>query len=179
MTDELDRKLILELQKDGRKGYVDLASELGVVEGTVRKRVKHLVDRDIIKIVAVPNLRELGYGFVSIMGLQVSVADLRRVATNLAQNQHVCFLAFVTGRFDLIAFIVTRTSEEYSRFWEKELSTIPGVLRTEAFVNLDIIKGSVSLLDTIELVRNLDISSVSKTRKSVTRFPTKHTRDEI
>ena len=34
MTDELDRKLILELQKDGKKGYVDLAGGLGVVEGS-------------------------------------------------------------------------------------------------------------------------------------------------
>lgn len=163
MIDALDQKLILELQEDGRKGYVDLASELGVVEGTVRKRVKHLLDRDIIRIVAVPNLRKLGYGFVSIMGLQVSVADLRRVATNLARNQHVCFLAFVSGRFDLIAIIVTRSQEEYSRFWESELSTIPGILRTEGLVNLDIIKGSACLLDTIGLVRNLDISSLSKT----------------
>ncbi len=158
MVDELDRKLILELQKDGRKGYVDLASGLGVVEGTVRKRIKHLLGRNIIKVVAVPNLRELGYGFVTIMGLQVSVADLRRVATNLAQNPHVCFLAFVTGRFDLIAIIATRSPEEYSHFWESELSTIPGVLRTEGFVNLDIIKGSAGLLDTIELVRNLKFS---------------------
>ena len=165
MTDELDRKLVLELQKDGKKGYVDLASGLGVVEGTVRKRVKHLLDRNIIEIVAVPNLRKLGYGFVSILGLQVSVADMRRVATKLAQNQHVCFLAFVTGGFDLIAIVVTRSPEEYSHFWESELATIPGVLRTEAFVNLDIIKGSASLLDTIELVRNFDIPPPTKTRK--------------
>jgi len=163
MIDALDQKLILELQKEGRKGYVDLASELGVVEGTVRKRVKRLLDRDVIKIVGVPNLRSLGYGFVSIMGLQVSVADLRRVATNLARNQHVCFLAFVSGRYDLIAIIVTHSQEEYSRFWESELSTIPGILRTEGLVNLDIIKGSASLLDTIGLVRDLDISSGSKT----------------
>ncbi|MFQ6122470.1 MAG: Lrp/AsnC family transcriptional regulator [Dehalococcoidales bacterium] len=170
MMDELDRKLILELQKDGRKGYVDLASKLGVVEGTVRKRVKHLLDRNIMKIVAVPNLSELGYRFVSIMGLQVSVADLRKVATNLAQNPHVCFLAFVTGRFDLIAIIVTRSSEEYSHFWERELSTIPGILRTEGFVNLDIIKGSAGLLDTTHLVRNFDIPTPSKAQKSANRL---------
>jgi len=172
MNDELDRKLIQELQKDGRKGYVDLASELGVVEGTVRRRVKRLVDRDIIKIVAVPNVRKLGYGFVCIMALQVSITDLRRVATNLAQNEHVCFLAFVTGRFDLMAIIVARSPEEYSHFLESELYAIPGVLRTEAFVNLDVIKGSASLPDTTQLVRNFGISSRGKTGKSVTRHPT-------
>lgn len=159
MYDELDRKLIQELQENGRKSYVDLASNLGVVEGTVRRRVKHLVDRDIIKIVAVPNVRRLGYGFVCIMALQVSITDLRRVAENLAQNEHVCFLAFVTGRYDLMAIIVARSPEEYSHFLQSELYHIPGVVRTEAFVSLDVIKGSASLLDTTQLIRKLDISS--------------------
>ena len=71
MVDDLDRKLIEELQENGRKAYIDLARKLGVVEGTVRKRIKHLLAKDVIKIVAVPNVRKLGYGFISIMGLQV------------------------------------------------------------------------------------------------------------
>ncbi|MCL0095925.1 AsnC family transcriptional regulator [Dehalococcoidia bacterium] len=45
MIDELDRKLIQELQRSSRQSYVDLARMLGVVEGTVRKRVKDLQDR--------------------------------------------------------------------------------------------------------------------------------------
>ena len=163
MVDDLDRKLIHELQKNGREVYVDLARKLGVVEGTVRKRVKHLLDRGIIKIVAVPNVRELGYGFTSIMGLQVRMEDLRKVAEKLAQNQHVCYLAFVTGRYDLMAIVVTQSPEELSRFIEKEVSAIPSILRTETFVNLDIIKGAAGLIDTIQLVRNFDTSSMRKT----------------
>ena len=45
MLDELDTKLIKELQKSGRQGYVALAKLLGVVEGTVRKRVKNRLFR--------------------------------------------------------------------------------------------------------------------------------------
>ena len=167
MDDELDKELIQELQKDGRKGYVDLASKLNVTEGTVRRRIKHLLQRDIIKIVAVPDVRLLGFGFVCIMALQVSITDLRKVATNLAQNEHVCFLAFVTGRYDLIAIVVAKSPEEYRRFLESELYAIPGVLRTEAFVNLDVIKGSASLPDTTQLISKFDISPLGKTRKSV------------
>lgn len=162
MVDDLDLKLIQELQKNGRESYVDLAGRLGVVEGTIRKRIKHLLDRDIIKIAAVPNIRELGYGFTSIIGFQVRMEDLRKVAENLAQNQHVCYLAFVTGRYDLMAIVVTQSPEELSRFIEKEISAIPSILRTETFVNLDIIKGGAGLLDTIQLVRNLDTSLLKK-----------------
>jgi Lrp/AsnC family transcriptional regulator for asnA, asnC and gidA len=165
MIDELDRKLIQELQKSGRQEYVAIAKMFGVVEGTVRKRVKDLVDKNVIKIVAVPNPRALGYSFLSIMGLQVRMADLRKVADNLAQKPNVCYLAFVTGRYDLMAIIMTRSSEELSRFIENEISALPSILRTETFVNLDIIKGGWPGLDTTQLISNIDISLPKGKRK--------------
>ena len=158
MVSELDLKVIQELQKNGRESYVSLARRLGVVEGTVRKRVKRLLDKNIINIVAVPHVRELGYNFISLMGMQVNMADLRKVADNLAQKPNVCYLAFVTGRYDLMVLIMARSSEELSQFIEREISAIPSILRTETFVNLDIIKGAGGLLDTIQLIRDLDIS---------------------
>lgn len=158
MIDDLDRKLIEELQVNGRETYMDLAKKLGVVEGTVRKRVKHLLAKDIIKIVAVPSVRKLGYGFIGIMGLQVRMEDLRKVAEKLAKSKHVCYLAFVAGRFDLVAIILSQSAEELSQFVEKEISAIPSILRTETSINLDIIKGAPGLLDTIQLIRNLRLS---------------------
>lgn len=156
--DDLNRKLIQELQQDGRKDYVDMAKQFGVADGTVRKRTNKLVETGVINIVAVPDLNKLGFMFTAIVGLQVRIPKMKEVAYKLAQNPHVCFLSFVTGRFDLIAIIVCRSSDDYAKVWENDISTIPGVLRTEASVTLNIIKGSGSLLDTIGLVHNLDTS---------------------
>ncbi len=158
MLDNLDLKLIQALQENGRNIYANLATTLGVVEGTIRKRIKRLLDRNIIKIVAVPNMRELGYDYVSIMALQVGMADLREVAENLAKNQHVCYLAFTTGRYDLMGIIVTRSPKELAQFIEMGISAIPGVVRTETFVNLDIIKGTVGLMDTLQLLASGTLS---------------------
>lgn len=165
MIDELDQKLIQELHKDGRESYTDLARKLGLVEGTVRKRVKHLIDKNIIEIVALPDLSELGYRLASIMGLQVKMADLRKVADALAKNPNVCYLAFVTGRYDLMAIIVTRSHKELSNFIEKEISAIPSVLRTETFINLDIIKGKSFQIDATQLISNLSTFMPKKKRK--------------
>tara|TARA_Y100000310_G_C19974683_1_gene487052 strand:+ start:278 stop:412 length:135 start_codon:yes stop_codon:yes gene_type:complete len=44
MIDDIDQQLIKELQRNGRESYLDLAKLLGVVEGTVRKRVKRLLE---------------------------------------------------------------------------------------------------------------------------------------
>ncbi len=141
MIDDLDRKLIIELQENGREGYVSLAKKMGVVEGTIRKRIKNLLGKNLIKIVAVPDMRKLGYGFIGIAGIQVKMEDLRKVAEKLAKNEHICYLAFVTGRYDLMAIVVTKSPEELSQFIEREISAIPSILRTETFVNLDTIKG--------------------------------------
>jgi len=149
--DKVDRSLILELQKNGRESNLRLAKKLGVSEGTIRTRLKRLLNEKALKIVAVPNLRKIGYNFASIMGLQVNISDLREIADQLAANKHVCYLAFGTGRYDLMAVVVTRSQEGLARFIEKEISAIAGILRTETFVNLDIIKGKWGTLDTIEL----------------------------
>lgn len=163
--DELDRKLILELQADGRQSYSNLGKILGTSEGTVRKRLKSLRKRNIMKIVAVPNIHELGYTFISIVGIQVRMAELDKVRENLCRNPAVCQLAWVTGRYDLIAIVATRSTDEFANFMANELSTIPSVVRTETFVSLGMVKGAVCLADTVELIRSLDVTLPKKKNK--------------
>ena len=163
MIDEMDRKLIHELQKNGRLSYSDLARMIGVVEGTIRKRVKNLIDRDIIKIVAVPNMRTLGYTLVSIVGIQVQMADYKKVAESLASNPNVGHLTSVTGRYALIAIVLTRSSEEFSRFMEEYISTIPSVGRTETFVTLQIVKGNWPALDISQLADTFNLPNPGRT----------------
>ncbi|MCX6013146.1 MAG: Lrp/AsnC family transcriptional regulator [Chloroflexi bacterium] len=151
-VDDLDYQLIQILQKDGRESYVNIAKKLGVVEGTIRKRVKTLVNNKIIRIIALTNPQKLGYNVLSIMGLQVQMASLRTAASILADKPNVCYLAFVTGRYDLIAMVLTRSPQELSDFIEKEISSIPSVLRTETFVNLDVIKGAWQGIDLNQLI---------------------------
>jgi len=167
MIDELDLKLMQELQEDGRARHVNLAKKLDVVEGTVRKRIKNLVENDIIKTIAVPNLRKLGYNFMSFMALEVQLASLREIADNLAKKPNVCYLAFVTGRYDMIAVVLTRSPEELAHFIEKEISAIPSILRTETFVNLEILKGGWPMIDTTQLLSNVDFSSPKKDNRDV------------
>jgi len=126
----------------------------GVTKGAVRKRARNLIKNNIIKIVGVPDVRELGYNLIHIVGIQVQMAELDKVQTNLSKNPAVCQLSWVTGRYDLIAVVATRSSEEFANFIANELSTIPGVVRTETFVSLGMFKGTPYLADTIELIKN-------------------------
>lgn len=58
---------------------------------------------------------------------------------------------------------MTRSPQELSRFIEQEISVIPHVMRTETFVNLDVIKGKWGLMDTTQLVSGLETSSAGET----------------
>ena len=154
MLDKLGQRLIQELQNDGRQSYRELADELGVAEGTVRKRVRDLRNKDVIKIVAVPNPRKLGCNFICIIGMEVKLTALQQVGKELAQSPNVYFLSSVTGRFDLIAILLFNASEELADFVREKVSSVPGILKTETFVNMDILKSPWSdRLDISELVK--------------------------
>ena len=155
--DKLDKKLILELQRNGRCTYMDLAKMLNITEGTVRNRLKKLINGDIVKITAIPDLDKFGYDFMGIVGLQVPLSELRSVAEQLSKNPNVCYLANVTGRYDFIAILLTRSSKEFAYIMETAVSTIPSVIRTETFVTLNIYKGRKNWLDTTRIMDNLDI----------------------
>ena len=87
------------------------------------------------------------------MGLQVQMSALRHVAQILDSKPNVQWLAFVTGRYDLMAIVIEKSTEDLSSFIEKEISAIPSIVRTETFVNLDIVKGLLS--DTVPLIETI------------------------
>jgi DNA-binding Lrp family transcriptional regulator len=162
MIDKLERDLILQLQRNGRQSNIKIASELGVSERTVRNRLNSLLDKGAVKITAIPNLEMLGYNFVAIVGLQIQLASLNTITETLTNQPNICYFANVTGRYDLIFIAVARSSREFAGFMEKTVSVIPGILRTETFVNLHLYKGEITGLDTRHLIEGIGEFSNSK-----------------
>ncbi|MCH8864888.1 MAG: Lrp/AsnC family transcriptional regulator [Chloroflexi bacterium] len=154
--DKLDQNIMMALQKNGRLSYMELAKMMAVTEGTIRNRFTKLVNNGIMRITASPDIEKLGYGFMGIIGMQVHLADLREVADKLAQNPNICYLVNVTGRYELLATVVTRSSKEFAYFMENVVSAIPNVLKTETFVALNVYKGAGSGMDMLQLIGNLD-----------------------
>jgi len=152
MLDDLDKKLILELQDNGRRSLAELAHKLKASEATVGRHLKRLAEKNIIRIAAIPDLDVIGYGFACIVGIQVDRVDFQSIAHQIASHANVCYLAEVTGRYDFVAIIIARSSEDFSHFLDNVIRKIPGVLRTETFVNLNIYKRQLTSLDTIRLV---------------------------
>ena len=69
--DELDFTIISLLQDDGRASNAGIARQAGVSEGTVRRRLKRLIDEEFIKVVALLDPAKMGYSSEALVGIQV------------------------------------------------------------------------------------------------------------
>jgi Lrp/AsnC family transcriptional regulator for asnA, asnC and gidA len=138
--DELDRHIIQILQVNGRASNARIARDVGVSEGTVRRRLKTLVTDGIIKVVALPNPEVLGYDTEALVGIQVDPDKIDEVAQLLVVLKESSWVAVTTGSFDIFCWVTLPTSEELGNFLKAVVGTIPGVRRTETFVSLSVRK---------------------------------------
>ncbi|MED5283452.1 MAG: AsnC family transcriptional regulator, partial [Chloroflexota bacterium] len=68
--DQIDRKIVSMLGHDGRLSNAQMARELEVSEGTIRRRVKNLLDSKTISIVAASDPKKLGFFSEALIGVQ-------------------------------------------------------------------------------------------------------------
>ena len=138
--DELDRKIIQILQANGRASNARIARDVGVSEGTVRRRLKALVQQGSIKIIALPDPEVLGFDTEALVGIQVDPDKIDEVATLLVELKESSWVSVTTGSFDIFCWVTLPSSEELGNFLKAVVGTIPGVRRTETFVSLSVRK---------------------------------------
>jgi Lrp/AsnC family transcriptional regulator for asnA, asnC and gidA len=110
-VDETDWVLIQELSFDGRVAYQALADKLKVNEGTVRKRVKRLVDEGTIKIVAVPTPLVYEQVWMGMASIKVADVDLEAMAEEIASWPDVTWLGIVAGECAIYAEYISSSHQ--------------------------------------------------------------------
>lgn len=139
VVDDADKRIITELQEDGRRSYTAIAAAVGLSEAAVRQRVKGLIDGGVIQIVAVTDPLRLGFGLVAFLALRVS-GDIRQVADALAEIEEIDYVVLAAGRFDIICELVCEDNTHLVRLLNDHIRTIPGVSETETFISLGLHK---------------------------------------
>ncbi len=102
--DEIDRKILAILEKDSRIGFVDIAKQIGLTEGAVRKRVKDLVDKGIIKKFTI--VKSAG---TKVINAIILIKTDTKVSTDAVSSKinsigGVSEVYEVSGNFDIICF---------------------------------------------------------------------------
>ena len=78
------------------------------------------------------------------MALQVDPGQLEEVAESLAGVTETVYVSANTGAFDIFTWVALPSQEALHSFLLNTVGTIPGVKRSETFVNLSVKKRSFS-----------------------------------
>lgn len=99
-------------------------------ERVVRYRIDRMVEEGIIKISAIVNPHMLGFEVIADVFIEVEAGKIQEVATILAANEMVTYLACSIGERDISAQIVARNNAEIYRFSTEVIGSLPGVRKT-------------------------------------------------
>lgn len=139
VLDDVAKKIITQLQEDGRRSYSAIARAVGLSEAAVRQRVKGLIDDSVIQIVAVTDPLRLGFGLVAFVALRVN-GDIRKVADAIAEINEIDYVVLTAGRFDIVFEVVCEDNQHLVRLLNDQIRTIPGVAESETFISLGLHK---------------------------------------
>jgi Lrp/AsnC family transcriptional regulator for asnA, asnC and gidA len=135
--DELDRKVILELQLDARMLYKDIAKKLKVSEGTVRNRVGRLIDKGILVLQARVNPFAFPHKISALVGVRIKGRETEKTLEKIDKIPSVTSIWNATGRYDLFFELMVDSLQELNDILFREvLGKIRGVSYTETFITL-------------------------------------------
>lgn len=138
VLDDLSKRIIEQLQEDGRRSYAAIGKVVGLSEAAVRQRVQRLVDGGIMQIVAVTDPLMLGFHRQTMIGIRCA-GDLERVADHLAGMDEIDYVVITSGSFDLLVEVVCEDDDHLLEILSR-VRTVPSVTSTETFVYLKLRK---------------------------------------
>ena len=130
--DAIDRKILTELQADGRMTNVELASRVGISAPPCLRRVRALEEQGFIRgYHAAVDARELGFEVqvFAMVGLQSQAeADLSAFEKRCQEWPLVRECHMLNGEVDFILKCVAPDLSSFQRFLTEELTAAPNVI---------------------------------------------------
>ena len=133
--ESIDRQIVDLLMEDGRMPCAEIARRIGFAsERTVRYRLDRLRQRGIMRVVAIPNPKSLGFTVVADVFLQVEPAAISTVARRMTEFEQVTYVSCSMGETDISIQVVGRDNDEVYSFVTDVIAKIPGVRKTTTLI---------------------------------------------
>jgi len=141
LLDEADQRILSWLSKDARTSNRQIASKLGVAEGTVRARIKRMEEDKLMRITAVTNINCFPNPALAYIWIEVERSSQSAdVAKTLAQMGEIGFVGLMMGRFDILVITMVQSNEQLAEFIHQRITSIEGVRRTESTLGVKFVK---------------------------------------
>jgi Lrp/AsnC family transcriptional regulator for asnA, asnC and gidA len=139
-VDETDLAIIRILQRDGRRAYADIATELGLAPSTVQQRANRLVDSGIVKITALVDPTTVGISVFAMIAIKADGTRLREAAADIGKFEETDYVVICTGPYDILIEVACRSNEHLLSFISDKLAKVEGVREIETFLYLRTVK---------------------------------------
>ncbi|MEO0392198.1 MAG: Lrp/AsnC family transcriptional regulator [Pseudomonadota bacterium] len=138
MIDDLDRKILCELEQDGRLSNTELAKRVGLSASACLRRVQGLEQTGIIKgYRAVLDRSKLGAGFTAYVAVQLSKhtkQDQQRFEDHMKAVPQVLECHNTTGTIEYLLRVEVEDLVSYKQFHTEVLGTVPGVAGITSYI---------------------------------------------
>jgi Lrp/AsnC family leucine-responsive transcriptional regulator len=142
--DAIDRKILAELQQDGRMGLAELAGKVGLSPSPCLRRIRLLEQAGVIaRYVAVLDQVAVGLAisvFVSVRLERQREQSLDRFAKAVARWPEVLECYLMTGPRDYLLRVVVPDLPAYEKFLKDKLTRLEGIASIESSFALDQVK---------------------------------------
>ena len=139
VLDDVSKRIIEQLQEDGRRPYAAIGKAVGLSEAAVRQRVQRLLDSGVMQIVAVTDPLQVGFSRQAMIGVRAT-GDTTAIAERLGRIPAVDYVVLTAGSFDILAEVVCENDDDLIELLNQDIRGIPGVQSTETFVYLKLQK---------------------------------------
>ncbi len=143
--DAIDRRILEELERDGRLSIVELSSRVNLTNTPCSERVKRLERSGYISgYRATLNMDKLGLGHLTVV--QVSLAatggdnsmDAFNTAVSRVPEIESCLM--LAGSFDYLLTVRTRDIVHFRQVLGDKINKLPGILQTNSFAVMEVVR---------------------------------------
>ncbi|MGW4848487.1 Lrp/AsnC family transcriptional regulator [Nocardia brasiliensis] len=139
VLDDTSKKIIAQLQEDGRRAYATIGKAVGLSEAAVRQRVQKLSDAGVIQIVAVSDPLQVGLFRQAMVAITVD-GPLQPVSDALTAMDEISYVVECAGRYDVLCEAVCADDAALLDLVSNRLRTLPGVRHAEIMIYLKLRK---------------------------------------
>ena len=133
--DEIDRKIISQLQMDGRTTLKELAKAVGFTSMGIKKRLQKLVDQGVVKVSASLNPFTLEL-FSAIVLLEMESAEaMQNLIDRFKECPRVVYIFRTIGGYNLVALVVAEDQHTLESISTEKCSlrSSAGIRRSEFY----------------------------------------------
>lgn len=148
--DAIDRRILKELQEDGRMSIVELANRVHLTKTPCAERVKRLERTGVIRgYRADLNPEPLNADHVIIVHVTLTrtsdnAFELFNTAVMRIPEIQACYL--LAGQFDYMLKVCTSDISHYRNVLGEQIGKLPGVQQTHSYVAMEIVKEDKTVL---------------------------------